>query len=461
MNSNQPQLVPLKQVVYVVDTVRLASDGAQVGRDSHAAHVLNTAGIRHSFFPTDKAGAAASFGAEELFLLVLGERRRGQIRDFRFVADEDKPMNIIDDGDVFAVPESLDDDEMLVFECRSKKHLMKWFFHCLPEEKSRARLNGAPVATVASTPPGQTSSVKQGQVTISVPREVESASLANGSGQPKIPSPVAPAEKTNTSTSAVVPASAVTVKLSQEKGKVSMKSYDSKPLLQHLIKEFCTALDVTVSAVETGNRGEGDVLTRVRRATVYVAKLLEVPTNDVSDIKGMPTPQNLYKVLNKANEDYGDGKTPFAKMVDLVAGSIPKKLLPPESSESSKSGDQSDAGPTKAAAEKSTSRAKKRRPYKKRAQKTAVVPQAEERPLRPATSPRGQKKGEVNLDQDLLIFLFWKTGVTAVELSAKFDVGIGDIHRAVGRFTMANAHGDPEVVELVRLVDKIQARSSE
>lgn len=136
MNNGQNPLVPLKQVSFTVDTVRLVTNDSDGMRDTAAAEFLRSHGIRNHFFPVGTQGVSASFAKEMAYELVLDEHRRGQIREFHFV-DKNGGQGVegveIDRGEVFVYPESLDLDSLFNFECRSRKYKMKWYFACKPK----------------------------------------------------------------------------------------------------------------------------------------------------------------------------------------------------------------------------------------------------------------------------------------------------------------------------------------
>ncbi len=355
MNSMKPKLVPLSQVVLVVDTVRLVSDGVEVGRDSRAAHFLHKAGIRHSFFPADKAGAAASFSGDETFLLILGQHCAGQIRDFRFVSEEDKPMNMIDDGDVFVSPESLDNDDMLVFECRSKRHPMKWFFHCLTTEKAAEKkaLADEPVLPKPKkfVPPleesdeGEAGNGRSSGELVIVPESVfkEKPSATDGDAQRLIvhvadePTEikrridVTAARSVENQVTEPTIAAGVSHEPSaqpQEKGTTEVMK-DPKLLVRYLLKECCHEFGASLSQAENGERGDNSCCIFARRATIYIAKTIGLRSSEINGCGGMPTlASNVATQFGIAQEAYSDGKTDFAKKVNKVKGQIPEKWLP-------------------------------------------------------------------------------------------------------------------------------------
>jgi hypothetical protein len=378
MNTQLSVLVPSSQVVFTVDMIRLVYDGADE-RDMKAAHFLHRADIHKCAFLVGKPGAAVSFSGDDVFLLVLAQQRKGQMREFRFMSGEDKPMNQIDDGDIFVTPESLDDDGMLVFEGRSKKHPMKWFFHCLTADKLAERkakaaqpppLNSKKLLLSREEPDEQEvapASQFRGPVTLGP----ASSLLSAGSLQPPIP-PVSTSDKVvdapkrqpdvvqvgETSTKAVGPNAGSTAQLKERNGD-SMATKKPRSLIEYLILAFCESLKADPDIFATGVRGSGDINSRVKEGVVFVARQLNVAWANISVGKGMPSASNAMTVFKRAEARYDTGKNEFGRMVDAVVKAIPEQFMPAE-----KSGESKDAS-SKVAAEKSGPR-KTRGPYKPR-----------------------------------------------------------------------------------------------
>ncbi len=453
MSSQQTELVPLSQIVLVVDTVRLVSDGAGLGRDSKAAHFLHKAGIHHSFFPADKAGAAASFSGDDLYLLVLGQHRRGQIRDFRFMGEEDKPMNLVDDGDVFIAPESPNDDGMLEFECRSKTHLMKWHFSCLPVDKSRARLNGGPApAPPKPAPP---------------PRFVDSDAQPEPPAQPRPPvvaqkppaKPEPPADDMKAEETVVrrQPVEATTNAAGavsapaqpQERNGDSMATKQPRSLIEHLILAFCESLEADPDVFATGVRGSGDINSRVKEAVVFVARQLNVPWADIAVGKGMPSASNAMTVFKRAKERYGTSKNDFGRMVDVVAKAIPDKFVPAENH----AGAKSEGGKT--SSEKGGP-SKTRGPYKPRTPKGERPPKPEQAEAKPSSAATGLI---VNAYRDMTIFVISNmddfTPQKAAALAKATHMTEEQLYAVIGRVGISlkgQVQNLPEMVDAAKLL---------
>ncbi len=454
MSSQQTELVPLSQIVLVVDTVRLVSDGAELGRDSKAAHFLHKAGIRHSFFPTDKAGAAASFSGDDLYLLVLGQHRKGQIRDFRFMGEEDKPMNMVDDGDIFIAPESVNDDGMLDFECRSKTHPMKWHFSCLPVDKSQARLNGGssviapprlapPSRLVESPAPPEPSDPLRPPVVAQKPPTKPEAPADDKKAEETVVRRQPVEATTNAGGAVSAPAQP------QERNGDSMATKKPRSLIEFLILAFCESLKADPDVFATGVRGSGDINSRVKEAVVFVARKFDVPWADIAVGKGMPSASNAMTVFKRAEARYATGKNEFGRMVDAVAKAIPDEFVPGE-----KPGESKDEAGT--ASEKSGSRKASRGPYKPRTPKGEKPPKPERAEAKPSLAVMGTI---VNAYRDMTIFVISNmddfTPQKAAALAKATHMTEEQLYAVIGRVGISlkgQLQNLPEMVDAAKLL---------
>lgn len=257
MNNGQNPLVPLKQVSFTVDTVRLVSDNSDGMRDTAAAEFLRSHGIRNHFFPVGTQGASASFANELVYNLVLYDHRRGQIREFHFVDLNGGQRVEIDDGEVFVCPDSLDDDKLLNFECRSRKYKMKWYFACKPK-----------VTDIDSSVDGSKAKAEPAPADLAPPESQPTFSTATDNEQTKLTGSATAqvAEETQPSVASSKPVAASTNEPSQERNGGTMAS--PKSLVEYLFIAFCKEFNADKSEAESGARGENNCCTDARRATI-------------------------------------------------------------------------------------------------------------------------------------------------------------------------------------------------
>lgn len=458
MSTQQNLLVPLDQITLVVDTVRLVSDGTRIGADSQAAQFFNGAGLRRSVFLTDKPGVQYSAQENDTLLLFLNNHRRGAIREFSFFKDNQHPVNLIDDGDVIFSPDTLDSDGALVFECRSRKYHMKWFFHCLTVEKSRARLSQTETPTrseparsppirglptrmrISSDPPSRV----EPPPGMALRPELESPSSAAIASAPPV---VVPLNASSTSSDEA------TQSLQREKtttaagsnGKPAAQPESStvkenpKTLVEYLVLTFCTKLEVDPDFFATGKRGPGDICSQVKEAVVFVARTKGMDWKEIAAEKGMPSKANAYAVYARAEKRYGRGKNDFGRMVDKVASSIPENLLPPEQhvtgSAATPDGQDLKSKSKKPRASKSDGSGP-RGPYKKRTQTPA-------NPTTIASVP-------VNQLVEAFVFIVARQGDhTDEQIAEKFNVSVAEVHQIFGRLSFQVRDPRSETAKLV------------
>ncbi len=450
-------LVPTSPIVLTVDTARLVSDDAVPDRrDLHAFDFLKhecgiTSGV--SFF-TGKLGAVASFSEYEFFL-ELGDWSKGKIRKFTFSRRvEGRTPDELDTGVVLRQPDQLDDDEKLLFECRSTKHNFTWFFQCLTREDAQKKSASRSPSPSSAKPPMVVEPEEETPAEIEIPREHTLDEGKKFEARTPRPAPLAarppsvataatttpsaptvPASRKVVSTIAGGPNGGVPAQPAEKDGEQVMNANGKdEKLVKHIVKAVCKAVgdkNVTPLKLKRG-KAEGENATLARKAIAHLACALnEISPSTVFPVFGNKNSGGVYTLKDGAAKQYAEGG-PLKELVDKVQADIPAGLL------------NGKAGAT--TAEPVTSVRRKRTPRTEK-------PPRQDRPEGPISEQNGKA------DKDLLIFLTARCkDKTPSEVADTFAVSLAEVHRACGRFYLADLHGDPEVEQLVALFEKVQSR---